>query len=439
MSIMPYLQQNSEEIRRVLDRKEWIKSYEIFLQSNNWINSKGYQSTKLNLFQRGESGFALRILTHRNQLLETNGSISSINRIKEIREPLSTYPQVKNFQFENITKPRIASVPGDQSSSTVLSLELLDNFIAKSTYLTNTKNMPVNFEIDLLKESRLISNSTGSSLSDQALRVQTDLTAKFMIRSLNYSFARSSSGRSLEVNLQPFIDELQKSIETRVSCTQIPYNDKMTIIFHPEVIGRLIIFHLSKLLQNPVSERIERWDANLQFFDDPLMDGGHYSTLFDDQGQLTHEKQIITEGRFSVHDAITKPQKYRVSWFQPTPRSYRYPLVINPTNLVVVGGTGKGEYFMDRPGETLYVKRGYGFTGTGSIESNFVIHANEVEIWKDGTVIGHHDNLTVYGNLDDILSIGQMSSDLYQVVDRTFPGSISLGWFSIPPRVVSIR
>ena len=110
-----------DEIRRLLDRFQWISSYELFYQKIEKIETQLIQKHReideVNLKKKTNSGISLRIISKTKRLVETSLGISSLHKITNLTEPRSTQKIEEILIFPQLKNPRIKSIAGDQSKS----------------------------------------------------------------------------------------------------------------------------------------------------------------------------------------------------------------------------------------------------------------------------------------------------------------------------------
>jgi predicted Zn-dependent protease len=251
----------------------------------------------------------------------------------------------------------------------------------------------------------------------------------------------------MEIEFSDIIEDTILSVENQSKKLVKTNSHPPSVILHPEVLGRVIAFHsFQNLVDSPLQIQAKpNWDENLQLYDDPLRTDGYGSCLFDDEGSLTQARQLIEDGYHTagLFDLMNSDWKvggngFRTSWYQPMLRSYQFPLIRNITNLVIVGGNGKGKHFTDRSGTSLVILRGHGFTGGRPENPQFIIHANETELWKDGTFLGPSYNVTVRGSIDELMKQGDLSADQYPVVDDAVSGAVYIGYMHAPSGLIRL-
>ena len=439
-----------DEIKRLLDRFQWISSYELFYQKIEKIETQLIQrpnlSEEFNLKKKSNSGISLRILSRNKRLVETSLGISSLHKITNLTEPKSTQKVEEKLIFPQLKNPRIKSITGDQSKS----LDFKENTVLEKLDMLKLESPKKEFEestnsLNLERETRYIINTGSVGISNSSLKAHLNHTVKILFDYFVYTISRNDYGRNLnfdkeKLNLEIFENRIKRS-KGFVS----PNLDDVSIIFHPNIIGKIIAFQSNSFISSPLNQIAPIWNDQIHLYDDPLREEGYASTLFDDEGNITRSKILVEKGKFqnSLNTIITGSSinggnGYRSAWFQPMSRSYEYPISRAISNLVMMGGIGKGSNFVQKKTVSLLVLKGHGYIGGMANNPKFVIHASEAELWKYGEYLGPTYNYTFSGSLNEIMKNGDLSADQTQVVDKAIPGAVYIGWLRCPPGIIKI-
>ena len=437
------------DIERTIDRLNWVSSYEIFIQTIEQIIGETSKYNNLNLMKRQRKGITVRVISKSKKLQELSLGFSLLDKIATLSEPKSTAGDSPKLTFKPIKFPRITSIQGDQGSSLDLTKELVEDLLDRIKFTVYESKIEVNHRVNLEKETLWISNLGSKPLNGISLRFRYNSNAKLTKHGEQFSVNRAAASRNLAVNFEKVIEEAEKGVKKQSMKTVKLTSEKTSIIIHPEIIGRIIMLYSSdKFLKTPskLNQVNQVWDENIQLYDDPLRIDGYGSFLFDDEGSLTQPRQLLENGFHTggLHNMFNSNWKnggngFRTSWYQPILRSYQFPIKLNITNLVVVGGTGKGKKFIERSGTSLLVLRGYGYISGDIKDPQFIIHSSETEVWRNGKFIGPTENLTFYGSVDQIMKKGDLSSDQYQVVDNVISGAIYIGYLHASNDLIQYR
>ncbi|OLS24131.1 MAG: hypothetical protein HeimC2_24050 [Candidatus Heimdallarchaeota archaeon LC_2] len=439
-----------DEIRRLLDRFQWISSYELFYQKIEKIETqliqKHRKTHEVNLKKKSNSGISLRIISKSRRLVETSLGISSLHKITNLTEPKSTQKKEEILIFPQLKNPRIKSIAGDQSKS----FNFQENTVLEKLEDLKLEDPENEFEessnsLNLERETRYIINTGSNGISNSSLKVNLNHSVKILFDYFVYTISRNDYRRNLNFNRK----QLELDVfENRVKRSKRFVNanlDDVSIIFHPNIIGKIIAFQSNSLISNPRNQFSPIWNDQIHLYDDPLREEGYASTLFDDEGNITKSKVLVEKGNFqnSLNTIITggpsnSGNGYRSAWFQPLSRSYEYPVSRAISNLVMMGGIGKGINFVQKRTVSLLVVKGHGYIGGMANNPKFVIHASEAELWKNGEYLGPTYNYTFSGSLNEIMKYGDLSADQTQVVDKAIPGAVYIGWLRCPPGIIKV-
>lgn len=439
-----------DEIERLIDRFQWISSYELFYQKIEKIETQLMQKYRnldeVYLQKKSNSGIALRIISKNKKMMETSLGISSLHKITDLVEPKSTQKEEEIIIFPSLKTPRIISILGDQSKS----INFDENTVLEKLEMLKLDEQEYEFEesvgsLNLERETRYITNTGSTGISNSSLRVNLDHKVKILFDYFIYTISRNESRRNLNFNLEKLKSDIVDNRRKRsMRFVNANLND-VSVIFHPNIIGKIIAFQSNFLISNPPNQLNPKWNNQIHLYDDPLRDEGYASTLFDDEGTITKSKLIVEKGRFTnslntitAKDPSNGGNGYRSAWFQPLSRSYEYPISKAISNLVVMGGMGKGSNFVQKKSLSMVVRNGHGYIGGMANNPKFVIHASEAELWKGGDYLGPTYNYTFNGSLNEIMKDGDLSADQTQVVDKAIPGAVYIGWLRCPPGLIKI-
>ena len=129
---------------------------------------------------------------------------------------------------------------------------------------------------------------------------------------------------------------------------------------------------------------------------------------------------------------------YRKTWFNAIPRSYKNVITPMFTNLVLTGGVGQGEKFLNRNGQVLYILDGKAVTRGNPSNPQYIIHTHEAELWNNYEFMGPINNISLQGSFNEMMSDGNISNDQILVIDKSIPYSTYVGWLFIKPNLTSI-
>lgn len=445
-SFMVSLESTLDDITRIIDKIDWISSYEVFLQSIELMTGKVTKNFELRKKER--NGVALRIISKRKKLVELSLGNSRLSLLTSLSEPKSTTREVPIFKFQKLKSPRISSIQGDQANSTNITIDLISNMLTNAVIHNNKDNIDLTHHIKFEKEKLMIINTGSRLLKSVSFRFRYTVSAKIIHNTRHYSTIRYKAGRNSDVNFSQVIDDAKFAVKRQSQKRFALNTNDVSVIIHPEVLGRIIAFHSANhFVRSPSRDDNEIiWDENIHIYDDPHRIGGYGSSLFDDEGSLTKPRKIMergihTGGLFGLSNSNWKigGNGFRTSWYHPFLRSYQFPVIRNITNLVVTGGIGKGERFVERSGLTLVILRGHGYA-SGSLNSpQFIVHTSETEVWKNGEFKGiPAKNMTIRGSINQVMKYGDLSADQYSVVDIAVPGAIYIGYIYVPTGITTL-
>ncbi len=438
------MKDQTEEIINLLEKKNWISSYEIFFQSINRFNaSMSNTRTEQNLSK--QIGFAIRIISKNRRLSEISLNKSLINSLRDLSEPKSTQKIIPIDNFPELKRPRITSIVNDAGKNIDFNHNFLDDLLDAVSEIDNSDISVVNRSLDILQENRIIVNTGSDAIQDVSLKTHYNVAyIKYKDGSI-YSSDKSNYSRNLQINFIQLENKVRQSLINNLHFPPKMGSEEIKgVIIEPDILGAI----LSSLMYIVLSQRSQEieWKNSLQIYDDPHRAGGYSSTIFDDEGYLTRPKIIVENGVIKNRlidlqstNWIFGGNGFRSTWYMPLLRSYKYPINRFFTNLSLHGGIGKGRKFIQRSGTLLTV-----ISGQVSVQGNlnnlqFVIHANETQIWRNGEFIGPGGNITITGNISDLLVDGSISSDSRLVVNQSLPGSVYCGWAYIDAKLVNIN
>ncbi|MHA2249246.1 MAG: metallopeptidase TldD-related protein [Candidatus Kariarchaeaceae archaeon] len=437
-----------DDIARIINRYNWVSSYEIFLQSINQYNGEITFENDFSIHRRRRNGIAIRLISRQKRLKEISLGLSSLSSLSSLKEPKSTETELKSIKFRKLKPPRISSVQGDQGSSMTLSKELVSDMLSDITNLVEKDNSSqINHHVNLEKEIVGLMNLGSKPLIGSSFNFRYSNNAKKISSNRQISVNRAIAARNLNIDLKGVIKSSQEALNNQIQNVVKLNNSLSSVILHPEVLGRIIANYATRFIHVPKTNTSTNiiWDEEFNLYDDPFRTNGFGSCLFDDEGSLTKTQQVIENGIHSggLYDLQSSNwtsggNGFRVSWYQPMLRSYQYPISRAMTNLVLVGGSGKGEQFRERSGTTLIIHRGQVNIAGKKEDPIFIIHANESEVWNNNEFTGPGGNLTLHGSITDIMKNGTLSADQYSVVDKAVPGAVYIGYMHIPPNLISI-
>ena len=438
--------QSIDNIVNKLDKMEWISNYEVFLQNIDHTAGTKENQNSILINKKNRSGVAIRIITKSRRFVENAFGTPTLSNIDNLEPPKSTIKEFsKDIKFPNLAKPQRISILGDQSRSLVeiedLIYENLDGL--KAGYTDSGTLIQHKYTLEL--ENRAITNTGSRILFNSSSRIHFETQISKKRGEKFVTLVRKDFGRNTKFLPQKVLKKAEEDIEIRFQ-KQVKFDRETTaVILHPEVLGRIISFHSSNYLVNPsnIRENSQIWNDSLSLFDDPLQDNGMGSEIIDDEGSITRVKKIVENGypKESLESLQSSSWQdggnaFRAEWFQPFLRSYQYPIQKNFSNLMIVGGIGKGELFTQRSGEVVLVKRGHGYVGGTLRHPYFIVHTSEAELWKNGNLLGPVNNFAISNSIDKILKNGDLSADLKPVIDPAIPGSVYVGWLYLEPNLL---
>ena len=438
-----------DDIEKQLEKYSWIDSYEIFTQSLfkltsiSQLRKNGLPQTKFQ--KRKTSGFAIRYITTTHHLVELSLGISLIKKLAELQPPKSTQLTNTKALFNELKKPKLTSIAGDDFKSTNISTELSLNTIDNLASLLHDdvlEGSTITFEIE--KEIVQLVNSHSKPQQINSLHTSLGYQYTFENHQKYLTAENTEFRRNLHFNNHEIIQNVSNSISNRlIKSVDIDPKDAK-IVLHPEVLGRIIAYQSSLFLSDSPIEQNIIWSDNFFLYDDPLRDHGYYSVFMDDEGTETKSKTLIERGvhKRGLNTLLNTKWKeggnaFRNMWFHPVKHSFEYAIRKDATNLVLSGGTGKGEKFTNSQGLSLLIKNGHGYIGGLASNPFFVIHSSETEVWRNGEFLGPTKNYTISGSLHDVMTYGDLSADEYQVIDRAIPTAIYIGWLRLPSDLIT--
>lgn len=439
-----------DEMNRLIDKHQWISSFELFYQVVEKIDTKliitknGNPKTKLKTNKN--TGIALRALSREKKLFELSLGISSLHRLADLKEPKSTQKKEEKLKFIPLRPPRISSVLGDSSKSMKFKEDTAIEKIEELRFEPDGFDLIEHIiSLRLDKESRYLINTGSTGISSTSLKAQLSNEIKCKSEFHLQGISRQNYRRNLDFNKKQIKLDLETNLRNSSKKPVSANLENVSVIFHPQIIGKIIAFQSNALISNPPQIMKNIWKENIYLYDDPLREEGYASILFDDEGNLTKSKGIIEKGAFvdSLHTISSSPSGiggngYRTAWFQPISRSYEFPVNRSITNLVMTGGIGKGNNFVEKDALSILILEGHGYIGGLANNPKFVIHAKETELWKNGECLGPTYNYTFSGSLNEIMKHGDLSSDQVQVVDNAIPGAVYIGWLRCKAGIVKI-
>lgn len=424
-----------KEIIGALEKKEWVSSYEIFYQNTKRLTAidSGDIPRNRDIVQ---SGYALRVISKSQRLIELSINQSSIKYIKELKEPSSTQNKVQISQFPELKEPRINSIVGDGNPDS----GKLEKRIQQMQQLNSEIEIPdisrIQRMLDITIENRVVVNTGSHFLKDKSMKLNYQVEYLkyqdgYIYRSITNNYLRNFNidfDRTESMARQSLLNKLLYS-------PNIDYNSIKGVILKPDIVSKIISSLAITLLQNSRNMKIANLGESLQLIDDPHRASGYNSIMFDDEGSLTRPNYLIENSEFknSLHDRVSSNWKgggngFRTAMHSPMPRSYKYSINRFFSNLSVFGGVGKGHLYSQRNGLVMLIEEGEVSLFHTSDSIQVIIHGHVTQIWKDGNFLGPGKSLTLFVDLGSIFSVGSYSADQVLVVDKAIPGSVYCGW-----------
>ncbi len=423
----------ANNIESYIERLSWVAKYKLFVQSLEKLIIN-VEHNRDSVIQTYHNGIALILQSDNNRLYELNLSLSMIPTLMSLT-PSKVKQYSSSFELETIHPLKRTAIIGDQSSQVTITRDwtyqqiqqLKTNPIIKSISGSETKFKQL---LVVQKENKLITNSISDPVVVPSLRVKYQLNGSLSQNGKLYSLYRDYYSRKMNIPYNRVYTNVIRDL-THFNLKRKYPNLIKGYLIHPKILGSLIINYIYKYM-NSKNNSI-KWNSRINLYEEPQRNNGYSSELVDDLGVHTKNLSIIDNGELS-HERI-KMLKYRVKWYRPIIHSYQYPLTPSFTNLVLFGGYGDGESFVERSGYVIKIVSATSYLSGSSSNIEFIINAYESEIWKNGQFIAPGNNFTIRGNFNDLMTIGVLSSDLNMVVDEVIPTSVFTPWIFIKSEI----
>lgn len=426
------------DIKSQVERNRWVSDYEVFLQEidrvqiNTNDEISAFNNTKHN-------GIALRLLSRENRLVHFACSISMIPLLSNLNPPKSTQNIVDSKLFVKLKKSKIRAIPGDEGFTTNINKELIQKMTSKLLELDREDHIHNEQNLYLLKEKRVIFNTLSDPMTDTSFKMKYEVNTKFRDSSHYTSSYRYDMSRGYNIDFQEILNKSNQSlVHQNMSKLRVDLSSLASVVIHPRVVGQLLLGFAYNNLLDSHNPKVASWNKQLHLYDDPHKRNGWSSELFDDTGVLTKPTKII-EGGEQINSLVEQSGiNYRKTWFNAIPRSYKNIIIPMFTNLVLTGGVGQGEKFLNRNGKVLYILDGKAVTSGNPSNLQYIIHTQEAELWNNYEFMGPINNISLQGSFNEMMSDGNISNDQVLVFDKSIPYSTYVGWLFIKPNLTSI-
>ncbi len=426
------------DIQSQIERNRWVSDYEVFLQEIDRVQINA--NDELSKFTNTKhNGIALRLLSNENRLVHFACSISMIPLLSNLNPPKSTQNIIDSKLFVKLKKSKLRSISGDEGFTTSISKEFIQKLTGTLLELDKEDHIHNEQNLCMLKEKRVIFNTLSDPMRDTSFKMKYEVNSSFRNSSLYSSSYINYKSMCYNIDFQDILNKSNQSlVHQNMNKLNLDLSSLTSVVIHPRIVGQLLMDYANN---NFVDEDIPKgrsWNKQLHLYDDPHKRNGWSSELFDDTGFLTKPKKLIDEGE---HISSLQGQfgiDYRKTWFNAIPRSYKNVITPMFTNLVLTGGVGQGEKFLNRNGQVLYILDGKAVTRGNPSNPQYIIHTHEAELWNNYEFMGPINNISLQGSFNEMMSDGNISNDQILVIDKSIPYSTYVGWLFIKPNLTSI-
>ncbi len=426
------------DIKSQVERNRWVSDYEVFLQEIDRVQiNANDEISKFNITKH--NGIALRLLSGENRLVHFACSISMIPLLSNLNPPKSTQNVIDSKLFFNFNESKLRSIHGDEGFTTSISKEFIQKMTSNLLQLDKEDHIHNEQNLCMLKEKRVIFNTLSDPMRDTSFKMKYEVNSTFRDSSYYSSSYRYDLSRGYNIDFQDILNKSNQSlVHQNMSKLSVDLSSLTSVVIHPRIVGQLLMdFAYNNLLDDKKSKG-GSWNKQLHLYDDPHKRNGWSSELFDDTGILTKPQKLIEGGEQISSLQGQSGINYRKTWFNAIPRSYKNIITPMFTNLVLTGGVGQGEKFLNRNGKVLYILDGKAVTRGNPSNPQYIIHTQEAELWNNFEFMGPINNISLQGSFNEMMSDGNISNDQILVFDKSIPYSTYVGWLFIKPNLTSI-
>jgi PmbA protein len=169
------------------------------------------------------------------------------------------------------------------------------------------------------------------------------------------------------------------------------------------------------LLKGKLGKRIA--NDKLTIYDDPHIQQSISSQSFDAEGVATYKKELVSKGilKTYLHNLKTAYKDGVKTTGNATKTSYKSPITVSPSNLVIGKGDMTQEELIKECGDGIFINSLAGLhSGANPISGDFSLMASGFRI-ENGKITHPIEQITVSSNLFDLFNqIQALGNDLEQ-------------------------
>jgi predicted Zn-dependent protease len=276
-----------------------------------------------------------------------------------------------------------------------------------------------------ITEKRVILNTGSDPVCETSTWVEgkfrVDLQATYNLISVQREFSSRTWDFPLsEIKSEVVARAMVHSSRTRSLRTR---DFRLPLIFSPNAFSDIFAAFLrsNTLLSDNYRTRDFTIKEPLNVSDDPTLNNGKNSFVYDDEGTDTQKTCIIVDGelinplsRIGVNDSDRLTGNgFRVSLENPQQRLYHHNIAIHPSN-IVVNSPNKLDSIFSAP-NAIFVKRLFGIPYINHVTGDFILSAGEGREVRNNELSSYIAPFQIKGNLFSLFENDfELAGDLEQ-------------------------
>ncbi|MCG3218080.1 MAG: hypothetical protein KAR35_03705 [Candidatus Heimdallarchaeota archaeon] len=260
-----------------------------------------------------------------------------------------------------------------------------------------------------ITEKRVILNTGSDPISETSTWVEgkfrVDLQATYNLISVQREFiSRTWEFPISEIKSEVVARAMVHSSRTRSLRTR---DFRLPLIFSPTAFSDIFAAFLrsNTFLSDNYQTRPFSIKEPLNISDDPTLNNGKNSFVYDDEGTYTQKTDIIVDGelisplsRIGVNDSDRLTGNgFRVTLENPQQRLYHHNIAIHPSNIVVDSSNKLDSIFS--VSNAIFVKRLFGIPYINHVTGDFILTAGEGREVRNSEMTSYIAPFQIKGNL----------------------------------------
>ncbi|MFP4051181.1 MAG: TldD/PmbA family protein [Thermoplasmata archaeon] len=288
---------------------------------------------------------------------------------------------------------------------------------------------------------QIIGNTNGLLLKDKGTFIKGGLNSNIDIGETSLTASQTEGSRRYEMNFKQIGMRSGKKVDSMRDSFGLPEGD-IPVIISPDAVSQLMHFSLipsfngenvrkgKSFYEGRLSEKVAHDNFNL--IDDPTSDWGIRSGEFDDEGVVSSELKLISDGTLEnfMYDLKEASKSDTEGTANGMRSGFKSPPQITHRNLVVRGKENSVESLYPEKG--IYVDGVMGAHTANSASGDFSVVANPVWLIEDKEKQGRIDGVMISGNFANLIESIELADDYKKT-------HLSLGGASLKMEIPTAR